>query len=72
MNKLVYRLREQFSKEKHPSRYWFLFFFAPYLMIVALAAACYGLFNEDAIALFTAASLALIGTFLIYLEKQKT
>ncbi len=70
MKKLTYRLKEQFSEEKHPSRYWFLFFFTPYLMIVALVVACYGLFNEDAIAFFTAAILVLISTLLIYLEKQ--
>jgi len=71
VKKLMYELREQFSEEKHPNRYWFLFFFTPYLMIVALAVGWYGLSNEDAVALFTAVSLVLISTFLIYLEKEK-
>jgi len=69
VKKLTYELREQFSEEKHPNRYWFLFFFTPYLIIIALAAACYGFFNEDAPALFTATGLGLVSSLLLYLEK---
>ncbi|TRZ80111.1 hypothetical protein D4R86_04875 [bacterium] len=70
MKNVMHGLQGQFSEEKHPKRYWFLFFFTPYLMIVAMVAACYGFLNEDATVLSIAIILVIVGTLLLYLEEQ--